>query len=408
MSMTRRPALALLALLAFLALAAPGALAAGGALRLDPSFGQAGAVTGGRGRGDYREAAGVAVDAQSRVLLAGVGSSGAAVARYLPDGQLDSGYGEVGIAHVQPVAVTSGMTLEAIRGINALAVDSTGRALLLWRGSNLTRLTADGQLDTGFGTGGTAPLGGFHFDDLAALGDGSVLVAGYGYGSPYLVAAKLGPDGSLDPSFGNGGFAVVAIGPRDTNAAARRVALANDGDILLAGFSDGHPALVRLLPDGRPDPGFDHDGRVVAPSWLHGEATALAAIPRGGVLASCNCYRFGSGEALLPVLRYGSRGRLDHGFSDPSLSRLVPKPIRPRALLRSAGRIVLAGGGKGPMMRVFSSQGKPMPHATAAGIPRDRFFGVFGALQGQRPVLAWTPKHAVGEAEVHLAGFTFP
>ncbi|HET7120281.1 MAG TPA: hypothetical protein VFI17_03395 [Solirubrobacterales bacterium] len=379
------------------------ALAAGAPLALDPSFGEAGVVSGGTARSDYREAAGLAIDGSGKILVVGVSDSGAAIARYLPDGQLDPTYGEGGIAALKSVPVTSGLSIEAVRGINGLAVDGVGEALVLWQGTKLTRFTSTGALDTSYGAGGTATVAGFRFNALTTLANGSVLLAGYGYGSPYMVAAKLRPDGSLDDSFGKGGFAAVAIGPRETNAAARRVAVRGNGKIVLAGFSHGHPALVQLLADGRPDPGFGHRGRVVAPGWLRGEATALGLAGGGRTLVSCRCSRSGSKSTLLPLLRYTAAGRLDSSFSKPTLDHPVRQQLRPNFLLQSAGKIVLVGTGSGPSIRLFDGQGRPA--TSTPGAPRDRAFGVFAALQGTKPLVAWTPEHRVGQAELKIERF---
>jgi uncharacterized delta-60 repeat protein len=405
MRMTSRVAGALLSLLAVLLLSGAVAHAAPG-VSLDSTFGDRGVVSGGQGAPGYREAAGLAIAVNGDLLVAGVDDSSAAVARYLPEGELDPGYGDDGVAHAATVGVVPAFSLEAVRGVNGLAVDPSGRALLLWQGAKLTRLTAEGRLDSSFGAGGTAALSSYHFNDLTVLFDGSVLLAGYAYGSPFMVAAKLRPDGSLDQTFGHQGYAKVEIGPSETNAGARRVAVSTNGKIVLAGFSHGRPALVRLLPNGTPDRSFGNEGRVLAPRRLRGEATALNLETGGAALVSCRCARTRSAGTLLPILRFDARGVFDAGFSKASRSRAVRHPIRPRNLIRTSGRIVLVGGGTGPAVRLFTGSGKPLPRAAlASSVPRDRLFGVFAALRGKKPVVAWTPRHPVGAAEVRLARF---
>jgi uncharacterized delta-60 repeat protein len=401
-SNTPRAALSGVLLLVSLAAVAIAAAAAV-PLALDHSFGSAGVVTGGVARSDYREAAGLAVEDTGKVLVAGAGEGGAAVVRYLPDGQLDPSYGEGGIAHLATVGVTSGASVEAVRGINALAVDGAGEALVLWQGTKLTRLTPAGALDSSFGSGGTATLGRFRFNSLTTLTDGSILLAGYGYGSPYMVAAKVRPDGSLDAAFGSGGYAAVAIGPRETNAAARRIAVRTNGRIVLAGFSHGRPALVQLLVDGRPDLSFGNRGRAVAPSSLRGEATALSLGGKGRTLIGCRCSRSRSKASLLALLRYTAAGKIDPGFSNATLRRSAPKRLRPDFLLRTGGEIVVVGTGVGPSIRLFDGHGRPAAsNSGVPGVPHDRVFGVFAALQDGNPLVAWTPKHSAGQAELRL------
>lgn len=82
--------------------------------------------------------------------------------------------------------------------------------------------------------------------------DGKILVAGRT--SPQAGAvARLLPDGSLDPSFGEGGFVVDRRLP-----GFRALALQRDGDII--GAAVGGFQLARYLPNGAPDPGFAGGG----------------------------------------------------------------------------------------------------------------------------------------------------
>ncbi|MGE5408843.1 MAG: hypothetical protein ACM3NV_09525 [Syntrophothermus sp.] len=378
---------------------APAAHAAAAPLALDPSFGQGGIVRGGTGVPDYRSAAGVAVAPGGDVLVVGVGSEGTAVARYLPNGKPDPGYGQGGIADLDgSVPAGDSTSLESVGGINDLAVDSRGRALLLWRGSKLTRLTAGGEIDRSFGVAGTVTLSGRlttpHFVRFVTLANGRILLAGYGYGSSRMYVQRLLADGSPDRSFGTNGLASVVAGNPKRNAAALRLAVGPGGDITLAGFASQRPALVRLLADGKPDRAFGQDGRAVLPSWLGGQASALTLTSGGGAMIGCRCWNRSTGSRRLALLRFGPRGRLDRRFFAASLVReRGGNGFRPTALLLTGGWILAAGGGQGPSLRIFHADGRPGPSlAGVEGVPSDRFSGVFAAAQGEKPLLLWTPK----------------
>ena len=316
--------------LALLGLAVAGvpALAASRPIALDPSF--IGAIHGSPWVRTSLRAAGLAVAPDGDILVAGVRGDTTALARYLPDGTPDLAYGEGGVAPLPSIPAVSTQSIESVGGVNDLAADAQGRGLVLWKGANVTRTAADGALDGTFGEGGTAKLGaGAHFTALAVDGRGRILLAGYRHGQPEMVVARLDPEGSLDRSFGRHGIAEIRIGPAGTTAGARQIAVGRNGDIFVAGFSHMRPALVRLLPSGAPDRSFGHRGRAVAPRGIGGEATALAVGSAGGASVSCSCWRAGSPQRLLPLLRFAPTGRFDRRRAAASLRRKVSKPLRP-------------------------------------------------------------------------------
>lgn len=388
-----RAALALLLALLGLAAATAPALAAPAPIALDRGFGSAGVVEGGVGVPGYREAAGLAVAPDGDVLVAGVGGESTALARYLPDGELDPGYGEAGVAPLPSIPAVSAQSIESVGGINDLAADAQGRALVLWRGASLTRVTTAGTVDPTFGADGTARLGSGHFTTMTVDAQGRILLAGYRYGMPEMVVARLGPEGSLDRSFGTQGVAEIRIGPARSTAGARQIAVGRSGSIFVAGFSHGRPALVRLLPSGALDRSFGHRGRVTAPRGIRGEATALAPGREGGASISCSCWRAGSRARTLPLLRFGPSGRFDRHHAAASLRRRARKALRPHFIAATAHETLLVGGGQGPVIRAYRPDGRPGPWlGDLPGMPRDRLFGVFAAMQRGRLLVAWTPK----------------
>ncbi len=411
--MKKRSARILLFLGFCLAVLAPAAQAAPAPLALDQSFGQGGIVHGGGGHPGYALAAGIAPLADGGALVAGVDSDSTAVARYLADGQLDPGFGQGGIADLAgSVPAVASSSLESVGGINRFAVDAQGRALLLWRGSKLTRLTAAGEVDASFGSQGTAVLSGEsttpHFVTVVPLPNGRILLAGYGYGSPRMYVERLLEDGSPDPSFGNDGVASVVVGNPKRNAGALRVAVGPSGGITLAGFASQRPALVRLRPNGRPDPGFGQSGRALLPSWLGGQASALTLSPGGGAVIGCRCWNRSTGARRLALLRVGPHGGLDRRFLAASLTKEGANGFRPSSLFALGGRIFAVGGGRGMLsVRAFHADGRPGPSlAGVRGIPTDRLFGVFSAAQDGKLLLAWTPnRQSHYDSEVLLQRF---
>lgn len=106
--------------------------------------------------------------------------------------------------------------------------------------------------------------------DVAAAADGSVFFAGLtiSTGLGRFSVSKVRSNGRLDPSFGIGGTATASFAA-STSAFAETVIVLPDGRIVAAGvvtsgtnFS-GQTAFARFLPDGRLDPSFGTDGLVV-------------------------------------------------------------------------------------------------------------------------------------------------
>jgi len=182
---------------------------------LDSSFAGNGIVTTDFGGGDTAFA--IALTTDGKITAAGVrrepapGSPGDfAVARYNPDGSLDSSFGDTGMVRTDFSSGSSdtanGLVIHpdgtlTVAGIAGLATDSTAFAVV--------RYTAAGALDSAFGSGGKAsasfgnPVN--NAFDIVAQPDGKVVVAG-GTGTPtpggtdFALARFLGAPTSISVS----------------------------------------------------------------------------------------------------------------------------------------------------------------------------------------------------------------
>jgi len=148
----------------------------------------------------------------------------------------------------------------------------------------LARYQPDGSLDTSFGVGGKVTLD-FATDSGSAVAlqaDGRIIVAGSANYSPAVlnmdfVVARYNSDGSLDPSFSGDGTVTIDFGPEDL---ARELALQSDGKILVVGRADPDGggdmqadfALARLNSDGSLDT-MGLDPYVDAPFGTGGKVT---------------------------------------------------------------------------------------------------------------------------------------
>lgn len=138
-----------------------------------------------------------------------------------------------------------------------VAVDAEGRTVTAGTGQfsstlRLTRTTADGLLDTTFGTGGVvevplsngAPLG----IDFAA--DGDIVVGGQ-------TQSFSGPGTALVHRFdASGTLEYSSTNPLASGATLNSFELLADGSVLLGGSDGGDALLVKFLADGSADPTF--------------------------------------------------------------------------------------------------------------------------------------------------------
>jgi uncharacterized delta-60 repeat protein len=180
------------------------------------------------------------------------GADNLALARYLPNGLLDSAFG-----HGGKVVVDAGSMQESIRALVLQpdgAIVAAGRTNGERRGDFLlARFSSSGALDPTFG-GPREP--GMAIDDLGtgeeglssvALASDGTIVAG-GVAAPHpngdLAVVRYDPHGRLDRSFGRNGLATADFGARDDRL--RGLALQPDGKVVAVGSSETDFALARF------------------------------------------------------------------------------------------------------------------------------------------------------------------
>jgi uncharacterized delta-60 repeat protein len=141
-------------------------------------------------------------------------------------------------------------------------------------------------------------------ETLVLQPDGKIVLAGQT--TPEVGAlARLQPDGTLDPSFGQGGF---AIDRRTTNFSA--VALQPDGRIV--GATGPGSVLARYLPDGAPDPGFAGGalGGTEEPGQPYYPGPSALLVQPGGGLVLAGSRSLGGFDLEAWVRRYDVGGAL--------------------------------------------------------------------------------------------------
>lgn len=355
-STTRRLAVTALAFTAFLLPVRPASAASGD---LDPAFSSDGKVVTDLGRG--ADASAVAVQSDGRIVVAGTqpGVAGGRwfIARYQPNGALDPSFSSDGIAFVN---FGTGYDF-----LGDLALLDDGRIVVVGgaQGSTrtaLARLGPDGSLDTTFGVGGkrtsdfiplTDVAPGYEWAlDVEVLGDGSLRLTG-GAGNQIALTA-FDPDGAVDTGFSDDGLVRTNVG--SGSETGYDLAVADDGTMAVTGVAgpggNRQVPIIRYSADGSPDTAFAGDGMLTVdytPSYDDG--TGVAVLDDGRVLIA------GEADGRVGLSQFLPDGSPDPAFSGDGrqvLDLSGPYEFAARMLHRSDGSIVLAGhiGGSGGRM----------------------------------------------------------
>jgi uncharacterized delta-60 repeat protein len=127
--------------------------------------------------------------------------------------------------------------------------------------------------------------------------------------------------GDLDPGFGSGGMVRLLESHEESYADA--VAAQPDGKIVVAGNEKENAVVLRLLPNGEPDPGFGAGGKVttVVPTGFSG-FRAVTLQPDGRIVAVGEAK--GATTADFLIARYNSDGSPDGSFGGGDGVELVP------------------------------------------------------------------------------------
>ncbi len=256
-------------------------------------------------RGSHEVALDAAVLSDGKIVLAGTVStpqfteSDFALTRFRSNGILDNSFGVHG-----RVALSLGDFDYA----RAMAVQPDGRIVVAgYTGTGsavnfmIARFHSNGSLDNSFGFGGFNALdfaGGADYGWAIALQpDGRILVAGTVFNGVRNVfgVARFGSDGTLDRSFDLDGkqFYEFSVGP--THWASAIVVQAS-GRIVVGGHVGGDFALVAFTPAGGVDSNFGTFGRTIRNLGGDDYLEALAIAPNGWIYGVGSRFIGGNGD----------------------------------------------------------------------------------------------------------------
>lgn len=271
--------------------------------------------------------------------VANTGGNDFALARYNPDGTDDTTFG---INHLVVTALPGNQEAnDAVIQANDFVVaagTSDGDFAL-------ARYTTSGTLDSTFGSGGfvTTDLGGDEtIESIVQLPDGKFLVAGTIDGN--IALARYTSTGTLDTDFGPGdtGFVIQDLGADES---VKEILVQSDSTILVAGKSGANVALVKFTSDGALDTSFGSDGILLQP-----ETSTFFVIDPDGL---------SGGNPIISIEEDKIDEVLEEGGRDPETVRgrqfiqLIGEPLakpreprfpKPDETIRSSGREVGTSG----------------------------------------------------------------
>jgi uncharacterized delta-60 repeat protein len=317
----------------------------------DPAFNERGAVFSSF-RGEPSDAESLCVQPDGRIIVAGtVGRSQArrmAVARYLPDGKLDEGFGEGGWAIVD----TRGRDDRA----HAVALQDNGKIVIAGESLDVdtnravfavARLDKDGTLDKSFSGGGVALI-----DDWGLLlglktaraqsvvidDDSKIVAAGYGTYTEkqeFFALARYNADGTFDETFGIDGKVRAGFGrflSGDEYSHAYAVTTQPTGEIVAAGWTRTGPseltqgrrprkkdqmdiAVMRFARSGTLDSSFGGTGRSSIDLGMDASAQAVWLQQDGKIILAGAAGDTAGEKRHFALARLDGNGMLDATFN---------------------------------------------------------------------------------------------
>jgi uncharacterized delta-60 repeat protein len=259
-------------------------------------------------------------DGTQKIIVVNQTSSSAEVARFNLDGSLDSTFGNGGVSSYQPGPSGTGIGLfdgliDANR--NILVAGGTGSDLFV------LRFLPDGGVDLSFGTNGVflyqgSPTGSATSRGLALQPDGKIIAVGQAGTSRThsSIVLRLTANGALDSTFGSNGVASVASGPLLLTAAIQTIGTTN---YIVTG---GSGWFGRFTPSGTLDSSFGSSGQVVGPKCGGvGNARSIYVDGSGNIfLLGYSNAGIMNGVWYINLSKYTASGALDTSFGDVSQS----------------------------------------------------------------------------------------
>ena len=327
---------------------------------LDTSFDGDGIVITDFAANSYTYSTSAIQQTDGKLVAAGMAGDQFAIARYLPDGSLDTSFDSDGL-------VTTSFPLpDAYAEAYSLIQQADSRLVVAGTAGGdiaLARYLPDGSLDGSFGSGGLVTT---DFANLTGIAvtviqqqDGKLVAAGTGrfygdegYMGDFTLVRYLA-NGELDTGFGVGGIVTTDFKP--TLDVVAELIQQSDGKLLAVGYAGGFQslngnediAIARYLPDGTLDPDFGDAGKlllgVFTDDLITGQDRALSVIQLNDGRLVVAGFGEVNGTPMVMVALMPD-GSLDSSFGINGVAS-GPEGFRAVALVQQAdGKLVVSGG----------------------------------------------------------------
>jgi uncharacterized delta-60 repeat protein len=292
---------------------------------LDTSFGDGGIVTTTFPEGSY--AFDVALQPDGKIIAAGtvfvdfnpgdMSDTDFALARYNPDGSLDTTFGNSGMVTTDFLAHEDDAFSVLVQPDGKIVAVGSANDPATFYDFAAVRYLSNGTIDTTFGVAGKVhtDFGDQNFDrarSAALQPDGKIVAAGFAISQNGLVqnfaVARYTSNGVLDTTFSGDGIRQIDFG--SCCQGANKVLLQSDGKIITVGYantesSDSDFLLARLSPRGSLDATFGVGGKVrTSFGDLNGGANGAALQSDGKIVAVGFQATFSNQWANFALARY--------------------------------------------------------------------------------------------------------
>lgn len=287
------------------------------------------------------------------------------LARYLPDGTLDSSFGNNGTTETDFGLIERAYAMILLPDgrivVGGSAAPAPYQPQERIENFLLVRYLPDGRVDESFGNMGKVitDLNSNKHDVISSLAlqeDGKIVAAGTSKGSigtNKFALARYQADGGLDDAFGNNGTVITDFGPNDEEI--HDMALQPDGKIVVAGIVHGlypnpNMGVARYNTNGTLDESFGTEGKVDI-KFSEGESRAFSiALQSNGKILAAGDVSKGDEFENFALARCLPDGSLDSAFGVEGKVVTDMESIYDYAntcLLQQDGKIVLVGSAYG-------------------------------------------------------------
>lgn len=278
------------------------------------------------------------IQEDDKILIAGSSNNNLLLTRFNHNGLIDSTFGDFGkvITNIGKRDAPAKILLQKDQKI--IVIGRTNNYSGEKSEFALARFLPNGELDTSFGQEGKVKTTiGRGEEARPADGviqkDGKIIVLGSAKGDYQTdhAMARYHPDGQLDKTFGNKGKTITSVSPyRDEGTA---IALQPDGKIMVAGNSQewaSHLTLIRYHENGRLDYTFGDKGKQRPYLSVHGSVVASMMLQDNKVILAGNLRLESRPNSDFLVIRFLSDFNVGTiNFQSQANNALVyPNPIK--------------------------------------------------------------------------------